>query len=66
MNRTTEFIKNSSAANDSLKEARIQFEKANFTLPQIRVIKNLIDALDSHMRATRNAVSIRDKVKVRS
>lgn len=65
MNRLSEYIRNSKMASDSLKEARIQFEDANFSLPQIRTIKHLMDALDSHMRATRNAVSIREKVKVR-
>lgn len=63
MNRLSEYIKNSSSARDSLKEARIQFEDASFTFPQIRTIKLLMDALDSHMRATHNAVSIREKKK---
>lgn len=62
MNRVSEFIKNSTAANDSLKEARIQSAAGRHDL----AIRHLIDALDSHMRATRNAVSIREKVKVRS
>ncbi len=60
MNRLTEYIKNSKAARDSLKEARIQINYGHATN---LAILNLIDAVDSLMRATNCAVSIRENKK---
>lgn len=62
MNRLSEYIKNSTAARDSLKEARIKHHDGNDRL----ALYHLMDALDSFMRATNCAVSIREKVKPRA
>lgn len=61
MNRTSEYIKNSMFARQLLKEAKIKHGDGK----EGQAVYYLIEAFDAFIKATNNAVSIRDKVKIK-
>lgn len=61
MNRLSEYISGMSLTRKLLKEARIKMDEKKQEL----ALRHTIDAFDAFVKATSNAVSIREKVKVR-